>query len=90
MTGSGAGLLSGRSALKALWCSVRRYYQGKNRRQSTACGLTMSCYRARGDRVLEIALDSISSDCLKLYLSSIKQLIEGADLARWLIFVCEC
>lgn len=89
MTGSGTALLSGRSALKALWCSVPRYYQGKNRRQSTACGLAMSCYRACGDRALGIALDSVSSDHLKLYLSSIKQLIEGADLARWLIFVCE-
>jgi len=38
----------------------------KNRRLSTACGLAMSRYRACGDRVLEIALDSISSDCIKL------------------------
>ena len=66
MTESGTGLLSRRSALKALRCSVPTYYQGKNRRQSTACGLAMSYYRASGDRVLEIALDSISSDCLKL------------------------
>lgn len=39
MTGSGTSLLFRRSALKALMCLVPRYYQGKKRRQSTACGL---------------------------------------------------